>query len=691
PPEQAGAATVQPIVDAADLDTVITRIVNAQRLARNIREFGHLAAKVNPLSEQTQPVAALELSTFGLTEADLAAIPSRWIWRNPPAGVRTALEAIERLRSVYTGTLGFDFAHVHDEVERAWLAEQVELGHIMPDPDPEDQRQLLHRLIQVDAFEKFLHRTFVGQKRFSIEGVDMLVPMLDAIIEQAVSAGTRNVIIGMAHRGRLNVLANVLRKPYATIFSEFHAAPNKDLLPSEGSMGSNSGWTGDVKYHLGARRDVREGDVVEARLVLANNPSHLEFVNPVVEGYARAMQDDRHSAGHPIHRPDAALAIVVHGDAAFPGEGVVAETLNLSRLSGYGVGGTIHVIANNQLGFTAEANEGRSTRYASDLAKGFDIPIVHVSADDPEACLGAVRLAYAYRSRFHKDFLIDLIGYRRWGHNEMDDPVMTQPAMYTRIRNHPTVRALYEKTLTAHGVITAEDVRKMEAAVQQSLQDAYQEMKASTHTIKGPDLPLEMPDLPETGVPLEQLRAINTALVEFPPAFHVYDKLKRVLDRRKAALESPDGLVDWAHAETLAFATILAEGTAVRLTGQDSERGTFSQRHLVLLDEQTGHRYCPLQHLPQARASFAVHNSPLSETAVMGFEYGYDVMARDTLVLWEAQFGDFANVGQVLIDQFIASGRAKWGQTSGLVLLLPHGYEGQGPEHSSVRVERFLQ
>ncbi|MBX6353046.1 MAG: 2-oxoglutarate dehydrogenase E1 component [Thermoflavifilum sp.] len=669
----------------------INRVVSAHRLVRNIRQFGHLAARINPLQDTAPYVPALDPATYQLTEADLRNIPARWIWTHAPEGVQTALDAVVRLRDIYTGTLAYDFAHVHEEEEYTWLLQTVESGAFAPPRTPEERKALLARLIEVEEFEKFLHRTFVGQKRFSIEGVDVMVPMLDELIKEAVHAGTRHVMIGMAHRGRLNVLAHVLGKPYGIIFSEFHASPNKELVPSEGSMGINYGWTGDVKYHLGARRTMKEGEIVQARLTLANNPSHLEFVNPVVEGFARAAQDDRTKPGAPVQDVDAALAVLIHGDAAFPGEGIVAETLNLSRLRGYQTGGTIHIIANNQLGFTAEADEGRSTRYASDLAKGFEIPVVHVNADDPEACLAAICLAFAYRRRFRKDFLIDLVGYRRWGHNEMDDPVMTQPQLYAKIHQHPSVRHLYARALQAEGLVTEQEIKEMEAAVEARLKKAYDDVTAGqvSQTVQLA-AGIDNGPAPETAVPLEKLREINDALLTWPEGFKVYPKLDRILQRRRNAFDE-GGKVDWAHAEALAFATILADGTPIRLTGQDSERGTFGQRHLVLHDVESGQEYCPLHGLPQAKASFAIHNSPLSEAAIIGFEYGYNVQAPETLVLWEAQFGDFANAGQVLIDQFISSGRAKWAQQSGLVLLLPHGYEGQGPEHSSARLERYLQ
>nr|MBO2496897.1 2-oxoglutarate dehydrogenase E1 component [Bacillota bacterium] len=698
--ERLGPPPVTPPEDVSGEErgdpALIRKVVAAVELAQRIRTYGHRLARINPLKREILSDPRLDPAACGLTEEDLRRMRAVWIWPEAPAGVRTGLEAIAKLREIYTGSLAFEFSHVHDPREREWLERQVESGGIRPFLPPDQQVGLLKRLIEVEEFERFLHRTFPGQKRFSIEGIDVLVPMLDELIRRSVHDGVKNVMIGMAHRGRLNVLAHVLGKPYEVIFSEFHHAPDKERVPSEGSAGINFGWTGDVKYHLGAEREWEEADrreILHARLTLANNPSHLEFVNPVVEGYARAAQEDRQHPGFPKQDMSRALAILIHGDAAFPGEGIVAETLNLSRLRGYTTGGTIHIIANNQLGFTTESSDARSTAYAGDLAKGFEIPVVHVNADDPEACLAAVRLAWTYRCRFRKDFLIDLVGYRRYGHNEMDDPVATQPRMYEQIQKHPSLAEQYAGRLEEEGRISREEVEKARREVEERLRRAYRKMKEDP-----PDEWAAMkkeapvPALPEveTTVDEETLRRLNRELLRKPEGFHRYPKLERILLRRAEALEK-EGKVDWSLAEALAFATILTDGIAIRMSGQDTERGTFAQRHLVLHDPKTGRSYSPLHLLSQARASFAIYNSPLSEASVLGFEYGYDVFATDTLVLWEAQFGDFANAAQVIIDQFLSSGRAKWGQRSGLVMLLPHGYEGQGPEHSSARLERFLQ
>ena len=667
-------------------------IVGAAKLARMIRQYGHLAARLDPLGAQPPGKEALTLAAQGLTESDLARLPSSIVWPNGDThGASDALAAIEILRTLYSGTLGYEFAHIQDEQERAWLHEAVESGAFRQPLTPDERSNVLRRLTEVEMFEQFLHSTFTGQKRFSIEGVDALVPMLDDLIHSAAEAGARDVLIGMAHRGRLNVLAHVLGKPYAKIFSEFHTAPDKEMVPSEGSAGINYGWTGDVKYHLGARALVRESDLAQVALTLAHNPSHLEFVNPVVEGFTRAAQDRRDERGASRQNIDKALCITIHGDAAFPGEGVVAETLNLSRLSGYQTGGTIHIIANNQIGFTTSADQGRSTLYASDLAKGFEIPIIHVNADDPEACLSAAALAHAYRQRYHKDFLIDLVGYRRWGHNEGDEPAFTQPHLYASVAEHAPVRALYAERLVTEGVVSPQDAEAMRQEARERLKQAHADLLAGL--VPEEQVALEVsPGLASvaTAASADELRAYGEALLQRPPGFAPNAKLQRLLARRRETIEKSGG-IDWGFAETLAFAAILADGIPIRLTGQDTERGTFSQRHDVLHDTTTDAAYIPLQALPQARASFAIYNSPLSEAATLGFEYGYSVKAQDTLVLWEAQFGDFANAGQVLIDQFIAAARAKWRQHPGLVLLLPHGYEGQGPEHSSGRLERYLQ
>lgn len=671
----------------------LSKIVAAVKYADNIRTYGHLIANINPIRRKEKNTRRLELSEYHLTEEDLKQIPASFISPNAPSNLKDGFEAIEHLKDVYTKQLAFEYHHVHELEERNWLQQKIEEGGFYPKLNKEEKKALLTRLSEVEGFEKFIHRTFVGQKRFSIEGLEALVPLMDKVISLTVEKGTRTINIGMAHRGRLNVLAHILEKPYELIFSEFQHAPNKELIPSEGSIGITYGWTGDVKYHLGADKKLKHGTTATTRITLANNPSHLEVVNPIVDGFTRAAQENRHVPGYPEQDMDSCLAIVVHGDAAFPGEGIVQETLNMGRLRGYNTGGSIHIIANNMIGFTTESLDSRSTLYASDVAKGFEVPIVHVNADDPEAVLAAAMLAHEYREKFHKDFIIDLIGYRRFGHNEMDEPMVTNPLMYNKIKNHKTIKELYAEQLLEEGYVTKEEIRQIDEDIQAVLQKAYDKVPKIKDN---PDTKMNPPEyinkLPkvQTAVKEEILAKINEELLKWPDNFNVFGRLKRILQRRENIFNEK-GKIDWAHAEALAFGSILKDGTPIRLTGQDSQRGTFAQRNLVLHDVETGEEYIPMHHLSDVNSSFVVYNSPLTEAAVVGFEYGYNVFAPETLVLWEAQFGDFANMAQVYFDQFISSGRAKWGQKSGLVMLLPHGYEGQGPEHSSGRVERFLQ
>ncbi|MDQ0268389.1 2-oxoglutarate dehydrogenase E1 component [Cytobacillus purgationiresistens] len=670
----------------------IEKTLAAIRLADLIRSNGHKAADIYPLNNRELEKEKFELSYYGLSEEDLRAVPAHLICTDARIPLRNGLEAFEYLKNVYMGTLAFEFTHVDNMDEKDWLRRKVETNSMKLNLQKPEKAKVYKRLVEVEEFEKFLHRTFVGQKRFSIEGLDTMVPMLDEIVAGSVANGTKTINIGMAHRGRLNVLAHVLGKPYEMIFAEFQHAPNKDLVPSEGSIGISYGWTGDVKYHLGLDKQIKDENTTVARITLANNPSHLEFVGAVVEGYTRASQDNRSKAGYPEVEYNEALSIIIHGDAAFPGQGVVAETLNLGQLNGYNTGGAIHIIANNTIGFTTESYDSRSTRYASDLAKGYEVPILHVNADDPEAVLAAARLACEYREKFHKDFLIDLIGYRRFGHNEMDEPMTTNPLMYNIIHKRPTVKELYATRLTSESTLSDAEVTSIQDETTEKLKTAYAKVPEKEEHVEE----LNPPETVEKGlsnistsVPVEVLKSINDELLTWPEEFKVFNKLGKILQRRKGGLEEA-GKIDWGHAETLAFASILSEGTPIRLTGQDSERGTFAHRNIVLHDGESGKSFSPLHQLSTAKASFAVHNSPLSEMAVLGFEYGYNVFAPESLVLWEAQFGDFANSAQVMFDQFISAGRAKWGQKSGIVMLLPHGYEGQGPEHSSARLERFL-
>lgn len=680
------AAPTAPATPAVDVST----IVKAATLAHNIRVRGHLAAHIDPLGTDPPGDSDLDPAAYGLRPEDLADLPAEVVGGPVADTARNALEAIRALTDIYSGTTGYSYGHITVAKERAWLREAIESRRFYTPMSAEQKRSLLRRLTEVEALERFLQQAFPNQKRFSIEGTDMIVPMLDTVIREAAAAGTLEVVMGMAHRGRLNVLAHVLGKPYEQLFAEFREASiGMGPAPTEGI---NRGWTGDVKYHLGAVGAMTESGEVRVMLSLASNPSHLEYVDPVIEGMTRASQERRNAPGPPRQDVDRALPVLIHGDAAFPGEGVMAETLNLSGLPGYHTGGTVHIIMNNQLGFTTGSCDARSTLYASDLAKGFEIPVVHVNADDQESCLAAARMAHAYRMRFHKDVLIDLIGYRRWGHNEGDEPAFTQPLLYGRIARQPTVRALWAGILAREGVTTpseADAMMEMELAnLREINRPLATELPAdpTENGLRDDDVPAEI----ATAVPADMLRSLNDALLRWPSDFTPNPRLARQLERRRTAL-GPDGAIDWALAETLAFASILADGIPIRMAGQDAQRGTFSQRHLVLHDAENGRTYCPLQELPRSRGAFAVYNSPLSENSVLGFEYGFGMHAPETLVLWEAQFGDFANAAQVIIDQFIVAAHAKWRQQPGLVMLLPHGYEGQGPEHSSARLERYLQ
>lgn len=691
-----GAPSVEPLnghTTAASTEvssSTMHKIAKAMKLADNIRTFGHILADVNPLEAPGEESPLLKPEDNGLSEDDLRSMPADMLCKDAPSHVEDGFDAILHLKQMYTKTIAFEFDHVYDLEERNWLNRMVESGDIYEDLSGEKRRNLLERLTATEKFEQFLHKNFVGQKRFSVEGIDSMIPMLEEMVQHFTQEGANHVMLGMAHRGRLSTLAHVLGKPYNLIFSEFMNAPRKEKSPSEGASTLNYGWTGDVKYHLGANRKFNQASTYTT-VSVANNPSHLEFVNPVVAGYARAAQEDRNQTGFPDVELNKAGAILLHGDAAFPGEGIVAETLNLSRLKGYQTGGTLHIIANNLLGFTTESHDSRSTTYSSDLAKGFEIPIIHVNADDPDACIAAVHLACEYRSRFHKDFLIDLVGYRRFGHNEMDEPAATQPQLYGTIRSHETARALYADKLQQEGVIEEGQQTAIQEEMQKKLEKEYEKVSGESRAPGKAEPPEEiekgLPDI-DTTVDYESLKQINEELLQFPEGFTVFSKLKRILNRRESAFT--EGKIDWGHAEALAFASIISDGTPIRMTGQDSERGTFNHRHLILHDAETGDNHSPMHTLSTAKASFALHNSPLSEAAVVGFEYGYNVQAPDTLVLWEAQYGDFNNAAQVIFDQFISAGRAKWGQKSGIVLLLPHGYEGAGPEHSSARLERFL-
>jgi 2-oxoglutarate dehydrogenase E1 component len=681
----------QYVATGAREDTVAPRstvdlkfVTAAYALVRAHRNFGHLAAHLDPLGAEPPGEPALDPAALGLTPEILARIPAEVLRIYVPG--RTLAEALPHLTATYCGTIAYEVEHIGSHEERVWLRQAIESGEHRKPLSVEEKKQLLARLTAVETLERFLHKAYLGQKRFSIEGLDVTVPMLDLTVELAGASGARSAVIGMAHRGRLNVLAHVVNLPYETIFAEFEGGRHvEETLTPEGG-------TGDVKYHHGAEGVYQTSAGKAVTVVLAPNPSHLEAVNPVIEGRARAAQTTRRGA-EARHDGSIAVPVLIHGDAAFAGQGVVAETFNLARLRGYTTGGTIHLIANNQVGFTTDPKDGRSTDYSSDLAKGFDAPIIHVNADDPEACLAAVRLAMTYRDKFHGDVVIDVVGYRRHGHNEADEPAYTQPLMYERIKQTPTVREKYAAQLAREGVLAAAQAEADAEAAYQRLTAVQQALKASLARGGKGEEPQRIvrgeAAEPDTAVSAELLAGLNEQLLTVPDGFTVNPKLRKQLDRRRDALGAEGG-IEWAHAEALALASLVTEGTPIRLTGQDTERGTFSQRHLALFDAGNGKRYAPIESLPGARAPFELHNSPLSEFACLGFEYGYAVAAPEALVLWEAQFGDFANGAEVIIDQFIIAGLAKWGQTSRLTLLLPHGYEGQGPEHSSARLERFL-
>ena len=629
-------------------DSTIKRVM---RLIDNIRQYGHLKADIYPVNPpERQNVPKLEIEDFDLDKETLEKISSGIVSEHFKDIYDNAYDAIVRMERRYKGPIAFEYTHINNNKERVWLKRRIETPYKASLNDNQ-KKELFKKLAHVEGFEKYLHKNFVGAKRFSIEGVDTLVPMLQHTITLAGNEGIKNIQIGMAHRGRLNVLTHVLEKPYEMMISEFmHTDPMK-FLPEDGSLELTSGWTSDVKYHLGGVKTTNSYGI-EQRISLANNPSHLEIVAPVVAGKTRAAQDNTHQVGAPSTDFHKAMPIIIHGDAAYPGQGINFETMNLGSLKGYSTGGSLHIITNNRIGFTTEPIDGRSTTYSSDVAKGYDVPILHVNADDVEATIEAIEIAMEFRKEFHKDVVIDLVGYRRYGHNEMDEPSITNPVPYQNIRKHDSVEILYGKKLVDEGIISEDEMKDFS---------------------------------------FDHLKEINDAMLDYPKDFHVLKKLNKVLEKRREPFEKEEGLVDWAQAEQLAFATILQDGTSIRLTGQDSERGTFSHRHAVLHDEENGNTFTPLHHVPQQQATFDIHNSPLSEAAVVGFEYGYNVENKGNFNIWEAQYGDFSNMSQMMFDNFLSSSRAKWGERSGLTLFLPHAFEGQGPEHSSARLERFLQ
>ena len=670
--EAPGIGTHQATLDA----------LRALTLIRAYRVRGHLIADLDPLglARQTEH-PDLDPATYGFTEADY----DRPIFVNGVLGfqIATLRQILDALKATYCGHVGIEYMHMQELEQRQWIQARIEVPRNQTEFTREGKRAILERLMVAEQLERFLDRRYTGTKRFGLEGAESLIPALEQVIKRGGQLGMKELVLGMPHRGRLNVLANMMGKPFAALFSEFQGNP-ANPADVQGS--------GDVKYHLGTSTD-REFNGTSVHLSLTANPSHLEAVNPVVLGKVRAKQSQRGDTNR-----DEVVGLLMHGDAAFAGQGLVPESLELSELKGYRTGGTIHVIVNNQIGFTTSPSFARSSPYPSDVAKIVQAPIFHVNGDDPEAVVHVARIATEFRQRFKKDVVIDIFCYRRHGHNETDEPAFTQPIMYRTIAEHPTTRQIYAQRLAEEGVITEAEAEAMVNDFLAHLDSQYEAAKNykpnKADWLEGAWSGLEVAsgDLRrgETAVSMETLKQVGNALTTVPQNFNLNRKIARQLEAKKKAFEAGEG-IDWSTGEALAFGTLCAEGTFVRLSGQDSGRGTFSQRHAVLVDQETEERYIPLNNVREAQAQFEVIDSPLSESAVLGFEYGYSLAEPHALVLWEAQFGDFVNGAQVIIDQFISSGEAKWLRMSGLVLLLPHGYEGQGPEHSSARLERFLQ
>jgi 2-oxoglutarate dehydrogenase E1 component len=692
PPSDGGAGTVAaaPPLPGAEVregapgldPQAAAQQAKALRLIHAFRTRGHRIADTDPLKGRQIYFPDVDPLHYGFTGEDL---DREFIAGDLPGGpIQSLRRILELLRATYCGSVGVEVMHIQDAARRGWLISRMEQSRNRTAFDAAARLRILQKLSAAEIFEKFVHIKFLGQKRFSLEGAESLIPLLDCLVEDAPSSGIRELVIGMAHRGRLNVLSNIVGKSLESIFSEFEDIPDP---------GSPFG-SGDVKYHKGFSSDRITESGVKIHLSLTSNPSHLEAVNPVVEGRARAKQIRAGDlAGHTI------LPLLLHGDAAFAGQGMVAETLNLSQLRGYSTGGTIHVVVDNQIGFTTTPAEARSTLYATDVAKMIQVPIFHVNGDDPEAVLHVTKLALAYRQRFHSDVVIDMVCYRRHGHNEGDEPMFTQPILYSRIKKQRPVRKLYTDKLLGLGLLDERDVNRIEEDLRDQLAHALQHIQTKPTRTEAPYQPrgpwsgysrTAPEEEPPTAVPQEKLSDLVLRASRVPEDFKIHRKLQAMLEHRSRAVEER-GRMDWAFGEIMAYATLLAEGFSVRISGQDSSRGTFSHRHAVLVDQESGEEYAPLAHLSASQGRFEVYDSLLSEAGVLGFEYGYSLADPNTLTIWEAQFGDFANGAQVIIDQFVASSYVKWQRLSGLVMFLPHGYEGQGPEHSSARIERFLQ
>ena len=647
------------------------------------RNLGHLIADLDPLGDNLESHPLLELETFGLSEENLDEVYDTGHLGGPQQA--TLREIIEVLRDTYCRTVAVEYLHIQDTPVRRWFQQQMEPIRNRPQISREKKHRILGQLIDAELFESFTHGRYQGQKRFSLEGAESLIPALHQLMETAAETGAEEVVMGMAHRGRLNVLANILRKPYAMIFHEFEDNVRPDPY----------GGDGDVKYHRGFSSDYETTSGTQIHISLTANPSHLEAVDPVVEGRARAKQRRRNDTAE----RKTVLPLLIHGDAAFAGQGLVAETFNLSQLKGYSTGGTVHIVVNNQIGFTTLPGEARSTRYPTDVAKMVEAPILHVNGDDPEGVVHVIDLALKFRQEFKRDVVVDMVCYRKHGHNEGDEPAFTQPLMYQKIQNRPSTRAIYQLQLEATHDITLEESENLTNSLQERLLEAFQSVKEAClieeddgHAFAGlwRDFDHEHCfDCTETGVDYRELLEVARALTTVPESFNLNRKVGRRLPAQLEAVESK-GSVDWALGELLAFGSLLIEGTPVRLSGQDSMRGTFSHRHAAWFDTKSQEIYVPLNHIGSDQARFCVYNSMLSEAAVLGFDYGYSLVEPNMLVIWEAQFGDFANGAQVIIDQFISAAYDKWHRVSGLVMLLPHGYEGQGPEHSNAYLERYL-
>ncbi len=662
--------------DRATLDGTDAELEKQSRVIQLVNMYrvrGHLIAELNPIAWEILSHPELDLSHYGLTVWDL---DREFLTDLPGPRKQTLRRILDTLRDAYCRTMGVEYMHISEPEQKKWIQERIE-GGVGDELSSEDKKHILDRLSAAEAFERFLHSKYIGHKRFSLEGADSVIPMLESLLSSAADSGMVEVVMGMAHRGRLNVLANVVGKPLREIFREFEGDIDEDTV--QGS--------GDVKYHLGmtGRFTARSGQ--ELAVVLASNPSHLEAVDPVVEGMTRAKQDLLGEGAF-----ERIMPVLLHGDAAFAGQGVVSETLNMFDLPGYRTGGTIHVVINNHIGFTTAPTAGRSSTYATDVAKMIQAPIIHVNGDDPEACVRAMGIAFAFRQTFKKDIVIDLMCYRRYGHNEADEPAFTQPLMYAKIEDRRSVRKLYLEALLNRGELTLEEAEESFEAFRTRLQEAFEETKGAappeTRRAAAPPGPSGVLRPVETGVPRERLEQVHRAVTSFPVGFEPHPKLRKQLEKRADMLERD--AVDWAGGEALAFGSLLLEGFTVRLAGQDSRRGTFSQRHGVLVDHRTGEEFVPLNDIEEGQARYRLYDSLLSEYAALGFDYGYSVANGDALVCWEAQFGDFINGAQIVVDEFIVAGEEKWDQEAGLVLLLPHGHEGQGPDHSSARLERFL-